>query len=203
VAGPSPVPLRPLAEALLAGVRRRGLPDGEELAPFQAALGGMLPQWRMLAGAAAEGSPVAIGEGVLRLLRALAPDGCLLVLEDLHWADGETLAVLEFLVDNIGGERLGILATSRTEGRPSVLDALIQRGAVSVVELRPLTAAGVAAMVDACSLQAGLDRDRALEVAASAGRALARRGATRLTPGLGADPAVRLPRTVAKRSGGG
>jgi hypothetical protein len=33
------------------------------------------------------GSLVVLGEGVLRLLRALAGDrGCLLVLEDLHWS---------------------------------------------------------------------------------------------------------------------
>jgi predicted ATPase len=41
-------------------------------------------------------------QAVLRLLRVLSPDrGCLLVLEDLHWADRETLALLEYLADNV------------------------------------------------------------------------------------------------------
>ena len=41
-----------------------------------------------------------LGEGVLRLLTTVAPDGCLVVLEDLHWADGESLAVIEYLCDH-------------------------------------------------------------------------------------------------------
>ena len=57
-----------------------------------------------------------LGEGLLRLLRALAGErGCLLVLEDLHWADPESLAVLEYLADNVAGERIVCLGTLRSE----------------------------------------------------------------------------------------
>jgi predicted ATPase len=53
---------------------------------------------------------------VLRLLRLLSPQaGCLLVLEDLHWADGETLALLEYLADNLSAERVLCVGTLRDE----------------------------------------------------------------------------------------
>ena len=63
-------------------------------------------------------SLVFLGEAVLRLLRVLSPDaGCLLVLEDLHWADGETLALLEYLADNLSAERVLCVGTLRDRGR--------------------------------------------------------------------------------------
>ena len=46
-----------------------------------------------------------IGEAVVRLLRVLGgAAGCLLVLEDLHWADPETLAVVDYLADTLTAE---------------------------------------------------------------------------------------------------
>ncbi|MCH8291957.1 AAA family ATPase [Candidatus Poribacteria bacterium] len=44
----------------------------------------------------------------------------LLALEDLHWADVASLDILYWLVRDLGGERLCILATCRTEGRMGV-----------------------------------------------------------------------------------
>jgi hypothetical protein len=115
-AGAVPVPSRPLAEAVLGELRRGGLPDLPELRPFRPALGRLVPEWRPREPLAGAESLVVLGEGVLRLLRALAGDhGCLLVLEDLHWADPETLAVLEYLADNLAGERVLCLATLRPE----------------------------------------------------------------------------------------
>ena len=41
---------------------------------------------------------VVLGEGLLRLLRALGGSaGCLLVLEDLHWADADSVALVEYV----------------------------------------------------------------------------------------------------------
>ena len=48
-------------------------------------------------------SPVIIGEAVLRLLSQADRSGGLLVLEDLHFADPETLAIVEYLADNVAG----------------------------------------------------------------------------------------------------
>ncbi|MBN9111743.1 MAG: AAA family ATPase [Pseudonocardia sp.] len=142
---------RPLAEALLGGLRRVPEPDDPALAPFRPALGRLVPQWRVPA--PSDDSLVVLGEAVLRLLAALAGDGgLLLVLEDLHWADPETLAVLEYVADNVAQERVLVLVTARDDpGPPSTLvRALAARGAASVHRLAPLDDDEVAEMVRAC-----------------------------------------------------
>jgi hypothetical protein len=116
VAGGVPTPFRPYAEALASAGRAGRLPDGGELDPFLPALGRLVPEWRRPLEAPADGSLVFLGEAVLRLLRLLSPQaGCLLVLEDLHWADGETLALLEYLADNLSAERVLCVGTLRDE----------------------------------------------------------------------------------------
>src|ERR671916_2062823 len=110
-----PAALRPLAEAVLAGMRAAGLPEHPDLDPFRATLGRLVPQWGA-GNSAGDPSLILLGEAVLRLARVLGRRrGCLLVLEDLHWADPETLAVTEFLADNLGAEPTLLLATLRSE----------------------------------------------------------------------------------------
>src|SRR5439155_5267075 len=109
-------PYRSLTEALLAATRHTGLPDSPDLVPFRAILGRLLPAWRENASAAVEATPVMLGEGILRLLRALAGStGSLLVFEDLHWADADTLAVLEYLTDNLAAEPIVLMASIRSD----------------------------------------------------------------------------------------
>jgi DNA-binding CsgD family transcriptional regulator/tetratricopeptide (TPR) repeat protein len=153
-AGAVPVAFRPLAEAVLGELRRGGLPDLPELRPFRPALGRLVPEWQPREPLAGAESLVVLAEGILRLLRALAGDrGCLLVLEDLHWADPETLAVLEYLADNLTGERVLCLATLRSEegaaGR-ELAAALAARRAAAVVPLARLEEAAVVGMARAC-----------------------------------------------------
>ena len=84
-------------------------------------------------------SLVFLGEAVLRLLRALsAQAGCLLVLEDLHWADGETLALLEYLADNLSAERVLCVGTLRDEddaAAAGLASTLEGRGSAAVLPL--------------------------------------------------------------------
>jgi DNA-binding transcriptional ArsR family regulator len=76
---------------------------------------------------------------VLRLLRLLAgARGVLLGLEDLQSADPESLALVEYLAENVGTERLLLVGTVRDdEPSPSVvsLRELARRGAVRWLEL--------------------------------------------------------------------
>ena len=96
-----PAPYRPLAEAVLSGCRRFGLPGSAELVPYRPALGRLVPEWHRPGLAESAESAVVLGEGLLRLLHAWGGDaGALLVLEDMHWADPESLAVLEYLADH-------------------------------------------------------------------------------------------------------
>jgi DNA-binding NarL/FixJ family response regulator len=154
VAGGVPTPFRPFAEALTSAGRVHGLPASAELDPFRPALGRLVPQWRQPPEPAADESLVFLGEAVLRLLRVLARDtGCVLVLEDLHWADQETLALLEYLADNLSAERVLCVGTLRDEeggeaaGLARVLEA---RGSAAVLPLGCLDPAAMTQMALAC-----------------------------------------------------
>ena len=153
VAGGAPTPFRPFAEALTSAGRAGRLPASEELDPFRPVLGRLIPEWRPPQPAPGEESPVFLGEAVLRLLRALAQQaGCVLVLEDLHWADQETLALLEYLADNLAAERVLCLATLREDGgeAAALAGALAARGSAAVLSLGRLDPAAMADMTRAC-----------------------------------------------------
>ena len=157
MAGGSPTPFRPFAEALTSAGRAGRLPSSEELGPFRPVLGRLIPEWRPPQPVPGEESPVFLGEAVLRLLRALAPQaGCVLVLEDLHWADQETLALLEYLADNLAAERAVCLATLREAGyeqggeAAALASALAARGSAAVLTLGRLDPAAMADMTRAC-----------------------------------------------------
>jgi DNA-binding CsgD family transcriptional regulator len=127
VPGPAPVPFRPLSEALLAATRGSPPPTSPDLAGFGGQLSRLLPDWAGSGGGADE-SPILIGEAVVRLLRALGRRGrssaCLLVLEDLHWSDHESLSVVEFLGDSLAGESVMCLVTARPDPPGEVHDIL-------------------------------------------------------------------------------
>jgi DNA-binding CsgD family transcriptional regulator len=87
-------------------------------------------------------------EAVYGLLVELAErHGVVLVLEDLHWADGATRAMVSFLLTRLRGRRLLILATYRTDDlhrrhplRPHLAE-LLRLPAVERVDLAPFASA--------------------------------------------------------------
>ncbi len=155
VEGGAAVAYRAIAEALLSALRRDGLPHHEpELQPFYRILSRLIPDWREPDAAPVDDSLVLLSEALIRLLRAMGCNaGCLLVLEDLHWADSETLSVLEYLSANAADERLVILATSRPEPSCAALAlarSLAAHRVATVVDLARLTPDAVHAMASAC-----------------------------------------------------
>jgi DNA-binding CsgD family transcriptional regulator len=149
----TPVAYRPLTEALCSAVRAHGAPDAPELAPFRAVLGRVIPDWRGPK-PEVEASVVSLSEGILRFLRVLAAErGCVVILEDLHWADPESLSVVEYLADNLVSERVLCVVTSRVEEQTEVVDlarALQARRSAEVMEPARLTEDEVAEMVRTC-----------------------------------------------------
>ncbi|TDV56276.1 ATP-binding protein [Actinophytocola oryzae] len=150
--GPT-VPFRPLAEALLS-LSRVGDPEVErDLGPYRLVLGRLVPEW-------ANGEPqqggeslVILAEGVVRLASALGRErGCLLILDDLQDADAETLAVLEYLVDNIGTAPTVLVATIRNEPCDALdlAQAVAQRGSGVVLSLDRLGRDEVRGLVASC-----------------------------------------------------
>jgi DNA-binding CsgD family transcriptional regulator len=154
VPGGVPVAYRPLAEAVLNGLRGHDVLESPGLRAFRPALGRLVPEWQPREQVAGVESPVVLGEGLLRLLRLLAGErGCLLVLEDLHWADRESLAVLEYVADNVGAERIACLGTLRPEEDASggaSIGMLVGRRAAHLVGLRRLTDTATLHLARAC-----------------------------------------------------
>ena len=148
------VAFRPLAEAILSQFRDAGPPDCPELEPFRPILARLVPEWRSNTNERADDSIVLLAEAVLRVLRALGrSQGCLLVLEDLHWADPDTLSIVEYLTDNLASEPVALLGTLRAEESSpglTLASALIARRAASALELSPLPNSDVSAMARAC-----------------------------------------------------
>lgn len=112
------VPFHPIIEALRSLAGRGPLPRSPELDPFRPTLRRLVSVWatgdRDLPGTAV----TLLAEAVLRLVAMVGHNrGCLLLLEDLHDADRETLAVVEYLTEYLAGSGAMLLATSRAAPR--------------------------------------------------------------------------------------
>jgi predicted ATPase len=110
------VPFRPLREALLAAARV-GLAPSSRLTAFRPTLGSLVPEWSGEHAGGLDGGLIVLAEGVLRLMvEWSSPDApALLVIEDLHWADRETLEVIEYLADHLSGQAALVVATLRDD----------------------------------------------------------------------------------------
>ena len=156
-----PAPFRPIQEALLAASRHRPLPDDPDVRVFGAVLGRLVPAWRRDGG---DSEPVVVvAEAVLRVLHALAaPSPAVMLIEDVQWADPETLAVLEYLADNVTGQRTAIMITVRSDtpspGLSAVRD-LAARRVATLVELARLGSDDVTEMACECLGAAAVDAD--------------------------------------------
>ncbi|WP_412543852.1 AAA family ATPase [Longispora sp. K20-0274] len=147
------MPLRPITEALLSLFRTGGPPRNPELEPYRPALARLVPDWRDKGAPDEPGALIETAEAVLRLLAVVGADGgCVLVLEDLHDADAETLAVLEYLVDNVAGLRVFLLGALRSAPGPALdlARATGRRRTAVLAELAGLTDEQVRQMAAAC-----------------------------------------------------
>ena len=95
-------------------------------------------------------------ESILTLLRiASAEQGLLLLIEDLHWADGATLDFLDYAQRRLPRERMLLLLTSRVEDLEEnqrlarLLASWRRTGAAEIIDLEPLRPEHVGAMVNA------------------------------------------------------
>jgi DNA-binding CsgD family transcriptional regulator len=143
-------PYRPLAEALLAGAR--GVPrpgPTTAVGPYVPAVARFVPHWRDQGGEWSSEAPPVVGESLLRVLGWLAGGrGILLVIEDLHWADFDTLAVCEYLIDHVATVPVAVVATARPGEGGGAVAAVVGRSAT--VRLAPLSDEEVASVVTAC-----------------------------------------------------
>src|SRR6476469_4361763 len=153
VGGP---PFAGLTEALLHARRARPEPDLAELGSWAMPLVDVLP---LEAGqhqgpSGFELSSVVHAEAILRLLALLSASGPILMgLEDLQWADPDTVAVLEFLGEGLQHMPVLCVATVRSD-EPSPVFEVVRpmgaRGTAIVVELARLSDSETVDMARAC-----------------------------------------------------
>ncbi|MFD3606752.1 helix-turn-helix transcriptional regulator [Streptomyces atroolivaceus] len=147
------VPLRPLVEALSSHFRAAGTPTDPELAPYHPALARLVPEWRSGASAGYTETVVELAEALLRLLSVLGREtGCVMLLEDLHDCDTETVAVVEYVIDNLANLPVLLLGTLRPEPGTALdlVRSAEQRHTATVLELRGLAEAQVRTLTGAC-----------------------------------------------------
>lgn len=160
---------QPVTDALLPLLRGRTLPGDAELAPWLPALGALLPGTATRYPPGGDVSPGMRGEAIVQLLRRLSPEGLVVVLEDLHWADPDTVALAEYLGDHLDGERLLWVLTVRSNQPSPALDmARRQRGRPGTVflGLDRLGDQDMARLVLACIPEAGPELLRRVQAAA-------------------------------------
>ena len=113
---------RPVADALVGAVRAGLQVTPTSLGPYGAALARLLPDWTEVSGAASESGVdpgLVLGEAVARFLSLVGRGRpCLLVLEDLHWADADSWAVLAHVAVAVPSLPVLVVATMR-EGEPT------------------------------------------------------------------------------------
>ena len=152
---------RPLTDALVQLLRDGAVPGDATMEPWLPALSALLPGMadRVPAGGEVSGpagedvSPGIRGEALIQLLRRLVPHGLVIVLEDLHWADPDTVALMEYLGEHLDGESLLCMLTLRTSPPSAALDVarrLRGRPGVLHLGLDRLSDADMARMVHAC-----------------------------------------------------
>jgi len=148
----APSPLWPVGEALLDLTRAQPVPDrSDAFAPYVPVLATLVPQWRQPGWRSPEESLLVMAEAILNALVRFAPaQGLLVILEDLHWADDATLAVVRFVADRVARLPISILVTARTGDGRADLAALLTPTGAHVCELGRLTPAETAEMAAAC-----------------------------------------------------
>jgi DNA-binding CsgD family transcriptional regulator len=125
------------------------------LRPYRAALSRLLPSWAASdggAGAQAGADPVVVlAEGLLRLLRlALGEEGGVLRLEDLHWADDDTLALVEHLAGAAAGSPVLLACSARDDAPAHAARRLAAAPGMITLHLARLGERDIAALAAAC-----------------------------------------------------
>jgi DNA-binding CsgD family transcriptional regulator/tetratricopeptide (TPR) repeat protein len=147
-------PFRALFEALSGYFRRAGTDAHPELERLRSTLALLVPEWRVPGEEPYRASPMELGEALVRLLTGIAGQtGCVLILEDLHWGDPDTAAVVEYLGDNLTGTRVLCVVTLRPDvGTPAlrVVTELMGRHSARRIELQRLTIDETMAMARLC-----------------------------------------------------
>ena len=154
-------PYRPLTEALMSPWRAGLIEDSEPLRPFRNAIGRVLPGWSDAAPVERGVDPVImVGEGLLRVLLGLGEPVCVLALEDLHDADADTLAAIDYLAASVDSLPVLIVGTFRDFPRPRGLEHLLAATYTTRMSLERMPDGDVRELVDSLRPLPAATRDQ-------------------------------------------
>jgi DNA-binding SARP family transcriptional activator len=163
------VAYQPVVEALRTGARTLPPEQAAALARARPPIATLLPDIAGLDGPAERVERWELFEAVVALLdEATTGAPLLFVVDDVHWADGPTLALLDHVVRQGRGSRILVVATARRPaGRPTpALDQLVvdlrRDGRLDVVEVAGIATDDVVALLDGRGVRVGLDEADAL-----------------------------------------
>ena len=164
----SPLPFGPVRETLRAAWRTGSLDKTAGDSPYRPVLASLVPELALPRQHHAEVNPLTVAEAMLRVLGPAGSAGSLLILEDLHLADPDTLATVDYIADNLGDRPILCVVTLRDDEPSAGLDMIrmiYARRSADLMVVPRLSAAEVEEMASAC-----LDGDPV--AAAAAGRLL-------------------------------
>jgi hypothetical protein len=134
--------------AIAQAVSRLDAPAADAaLRPNLPALGRLRPDWAAAGPAETSVDPaLVLGEG---LIRVLSRSGAVLLLDDLHWADVDTVAVVEHLAGAVADRPVAVIAAARDE-EPATreLQQLLRRRDLTVIRPGRLSPAAVVALAE-------------------------------------------------------
>ena len=142
-------PYRPVADALVGALRAGVEVTPESLGPYGPALARLLPDWSSAAGPPSTepglDPALVLGEAVARFLGVVGRGRpCLLLLEDLHWADADSWAVLAHVAVVVPSLPVVVLVTVREdEPGTSPATSLARLPGVTTLPLERLSSAEV------------------------------------------------------------
>lgn len=147
---PPPAPAyRPLSELALDALGNGARPESADLRLHRAALDLLLRGSGGDAGTAEQPSPLHVGDALLRLAATAGARG--LLVEDLHWADADTLAAVEYLADRAPGRGVALVVTLRPGGSAEeAAHRLDDRRSGRILRLPPLDEERVRLLVASC-----------------------------------------------------
>ena len=139
------------------------------------------------------GDPSARLHRIFRWLANAAIDRpLLLALDDLQWADADSLVLLGFLARRVSGRRIMVLGSLRPEpdGAAALARELVGAGQADVLEVQPLSREASAALVQGCVSRALSEVECERVWRACAGTPLLLKEAARTLDGGGSLPAL-------------
>jgi DNA-binding CsgD family transcriptional regulator len=150
---PSPRPFGPVADALMVARRTRSRGEVTAGSPGDRVLASLMPESSDAVQQHAVVNPLTVAEAMLRVLGTAGSAGSLLVLEDLQWADPETLATVDYIIDQVADRPVLCLATLRDDEPSACLDMVRMihcRRSAELMQVPRLSEAEVKEMTRAC-----------------------------------------------------